>query len=354
METSNPFKIELNLDNKNSILLSNTSISESSICNLASNFKQYLIETSENNGVVEGKSDNHGNIVGAYIKTISNFIEESQETTLQGLNIAIKRATEQLFRKLKDDEMIPKGRSTLTLKAVSEIMIHLLNKHISKKLGEDFVNLKKSLVTITKDLYLLSLYAKEKISGFFKWTLKNEMTILVHGYSSTILQALIEGKKHGINFKVLVTESRPENSGLEMCKEIIENGIEARSILDISVGYYIKDIDCVVVGADAVCENGGIINRIGTYTIAICAKNFKKPFYVMVESLKFLKLYPLDQSDIPQTVNKSHEEINEKDLKNYYNYCDYTPPEFITLLFTDIGIFTPSAVSDELIQMFYN
>ena len=105
METSNPFKIELNLDNKNSILLSNTSISESSICNLASNFKQYLIETSENNGVVEGKSDNHGNIVGAYIKTISNFIEESQETTLQGLNIAIKRATEQLFRKLKDDEI---------------------------------------------------------------------------------------------------------------------------------------------------------------------------------------------------------------------------------------------------------
>ena len=56
-----------------------------------------------------------------------------------------------------------------------------------------------------------------------------------------------------------------------------------------SIGYYIKDIDCVVVGADAVCENGGILNRIGTYTIAICAKNFKKPFYVMVESLKFLK-----------------------------------------------------------------
>jgi translation initiation factor eIF-2B subunit alpha len=181
--------------------------------------------------------------------------------------------------------------------------------------------------------------------------MKNGMTILVHGYSSTIVHALLESKKQGNNFKVLVTESRPENAGLQMAKELLDNEIEAKVILDISVGFHMKDIDCVVVGADAVCENGGVINRIGTFTLAICAKNFKKPFYVMVESLKFLKMYPLDQSDIPQTVNKNE---NDKNFENSYNYCDYTPPEFITLLFTDIGIFTPSAVSDELIQMFYN
>jgi translation initiation factor eIF-2B subunit alpha len=349
MENSNPFKIELNLDNKSGLSTGNNSqnfFSESVIISLAQRFKDYLNEPKE--GGEEKKQDHQGNIVGAYIKTISNFIEESQEKTLQGLNIAIKRATEQLFRKLKDDETIPRGRSTLTLKAVSEIMIHLLNKHISKKLGEDFISLKKSLVAITKDLQLLSYYAKEKIAGFFRWTLKNDMTILIHGYSSTILYALIEAKKLGFNIKILVTESRPESSGQQMVKILIENGCDARLILDLSVGYYIKDIDCVVVGADAVCENGGILNRIGTYTIAICAKNFKKPFYVMVESLKFLKLYPLDQSDIPQTKK------DEDRLDSSYVNCDYTPPEFITLLFTDIGIFTPSAVSDELIQMFYN
>ena len=181
--------------------------------------------------------------------------------------------------------------------------------------------------------------------------LKNDMTILIHGYSSTILKALVDGKNLGNKFKVLVCESRPENSGVDMANELIENGIEAQVILDFSIGYYIKDIDCVLVGADAVCENGGIINRMGTYTIAICAKNFKIPFYVMVESLKFLKLYPLDQSDIPVSNNKY---VVTTEEENTYNYCDFTPPEFITLLFTDNGIFTPSAVSDELIQMFYN
>ena len=344
----NPFKIELNLDNKNSNISTSSALSDITINYLANTFRECLQETCQNEKDLQ---DNQGDIVDAYIRTLSNFIEQSQETTLQGLNIAIKRATEQLFRKLKEEELIPKGRSTLTLIAVSEIMIHLINKHISKKLSEDFKTIKANIVTITRDLHYMSSFAKDKIANFFNWVMKNGITILVHGYSSTIINALLESKKNGINFKVLITEARPENAGESMAKTLIEKGIDAKVILDISVGYYMKDLDFIMVGADAVCENGGIINRIGTFTIAICAKNFKKPFYVMVESLKFLKMYPLDQSDIPQSTNKYN---NEKKLDYEYQYCDYTPPEFITLLFTDIGIFTPSAVSDELIQMFYN
>src|SRR5690606_27174809 len=100
------------------------------------------------------------------------------------------------------------------------------------------------------------------------------------------------------------TESRPENDGEVMAKALVDHGIDAKVILDISIGYHMKDIDFIVIGADAVCENGGIINKIGTFTISLCAKNFKKPFYVMVESLKFLKMYPLDQYDVPQCINK--------------------------------------------------
>lgn len=350
MEDGN-LKIELNFDAKHS-LSGISNLSEITIVTLAYTFKEYLEESANlEDTEIKQNLDTRGNLIDAYIRTISGFIEQSQETTLQGLNIAIKRATEQLFKKIKEEDIIPRGRSTLTLKAVSEIMINMINKHISRRLREDFNTIKKNLVTITKDLHLLSTFAKEKISSFFNWVMKNGITLLVHGYSSTIVYSLIQSKKNGINFKVLVTESRPENAGEQMVKELQDNGIDAKVILDISVAYYMKDVDCVVLGADAVCENGGVINRIGTFTIALCAKNFKKPFYVMAESLKFLKMYPLDQSDIPQTVNKV--KISENVYLDY-NYCDLTPPEFITLLFTDIGIFTPSAVSDELIQMFYN
>ena len=60
----------------------------------------------------------------------------------------------------------------------------------------------------------------------------------------------------------------------------------------------INKVDCVFVGAEAVLENGGIVNKIGTFTIALCAKAYNKPFYVFAESLKFLKRFPLEQDDI--------------------------------------------------------
>ena len=54
-------------------------------------------------------------------------------------------------------------------------------------------------------------------------------------------------------------------------------------------------MDLVLVGAEGVVENGGVINKLGTYQIALCAKALNKPFYVAAESYKFARLYPLNQ-----------------------------------------------------------
>lgn len=310
------------------------------------------------------------NIIIAFINTISKFIgEDDKEKTLRGLNVKIKEASEHLFVCISQQHLISEGRSTITLKAVSEIIIHMINKHISKNLSEDFNSIKNSISTLCSDLLHLCEGSKSKISKFFRNAMRTGMSILVHGYSTTLFRAIVDCKNAGININVFVTQCSPEQSGLRMKKELTENGVKCNIILDLSVGYYMKDVDCVVVGSNALCENGGLINRIGTFTLAICAKSFKKPFYVLSECLKFLKLYPLEQGDIPfnhrlinpdslipdhktstnTNINDVVEEYSEKD-----HICDYTPPEFINLLFTDIGIFTPSALSDELIQMFYD
>jgi len=52
-------------------------------------------------------------------------------------------------------------------------------------------------------------------------------------------------------------------------------------------------VDCIFVGCEAVLENGGIVNKVGTFTVALCARTFQKPFYVFTESLKFMKEFPL-------------------------------------------------------------
>lgn len=210
--------------------------------------------------------------------------------------------------------------------------------------------------------------------------MKNGTTVLVHGYSTTVFHALRECKRCGINLNVLITDCSPEHLGTKMDLALKEEGIKCDIILDLSIGYHMNNIDCVLVGANAIVENGGVINRIGTYTLAVVAKNFKKPFYVLSETLKFLKLYPLDQNDIPfnrrvESNNTNNTSISKEVSKDSNNkeinsltsdegrvvkdctqdaFCDYTPPDFISLVFTDNGIFTPSALSDEIIQLFYN
>jgi translation initiation factor eIF-2B subunit alpha len=117
-------------------------------------------------------------------------------------------------------------------------------------------------------------------------------------------------------------------------------------ISNAAVGIVMPKIDCIFVGCEAVLENGGIVNKIGTFTIGLVAKTFQKPFYVFTESFKFMKEFPLQLDDALKLVDK------KMDVETFE--VDYTPPEYITLLFTSIGIFTPSAVSDELIQFFAN
>lgn len=147
-----------------------------------------------------------------------------------------------------------------------------------------------------------------------------------------------------------VTRSSPDDTGVQMCKELKAVGIECTLILDAAIGYIMESIDIVLVGAEGVVESGGIINRIGTYTMALCAREMKKPFYVLAESLKFSRLYPLNQRDLPNDYKFSKDDKNN--LADAHPLVDYTSPAYITLLFTDIGILTPSAVSDELIKLY--
>jgi len=106
--------------------------------------------------------------------------------------------------------------------------------------------------------------------------------------------------------------------------------------------------------------------------MAIVAKALQKPFYVLVESYKFVRQFPLNQYDLIQGSSsnlrfvhdniKGSDQFNASDSKPQgkdsqvdvlQQTIDYTPPAYITLLFTDLGVLTPSAVSDELIKLYY-
>lgn len=88
------------------------------------------------------------------------------------------------------------------------------------------------------------------------------------------------------------------------------------------------------------------------------AKAANIPFYAVAESHKFVRFFPLNQLDLPSHVSGNLlfvDPIEDCDqlLEPNHPSVDYTPPNYITLLFTDLGVLTPSGVSDELIKLYY-
>ncbi|RZF45710.1 hypothetical protein LSTR_LSTR005005 [Laodelphax striatellus] len=136
-----------------------------------------------------------------------------------------------------------------------------------------------------------------------------------------------------------------------MAKDLQNINVPCTVILDSAIGYVMEQVDMVMVGAEGVVESGGIINKVGSFTMAVCAREMKKPFYVLTESFKFARLYPLNQRDLPDEF-KYPASMLKSDVSKLHPLVDYTPPAYITHLFTDLGILTPSAVSDELIRLY--
>ncbi|KAJ2668981.1 translation initiation factor eIF-2B subunit alpha, partial [Coemansia spiralis] len=201
---------------------------------------------------------------------------------------------------------------------------------------------------------------RDNVAEFGSPFVRDDQTILIHSYSRVIMGLLRRAVKQNKRFRVYITESRPDQSGLRAAAELQELGIPCEVVLDAAIGYIMEKVDMVLVGAEGVVESGGLINKIGTYQIAIIAKTAKKPFYALAESFKFVRLYPLSQYDLP-TYRSDLLSFKEKpgttidwqtELLRNNPMLDYTPPEYITLLFTDLGVMTPSGVSDELIKFY--
>ncbi|KIJ44365.1 hypothetical protein M422DRAFT_252371 [Sphaerobolus stellatus SS14] len=193
--------------------------------------------------------------------------------------------------------------------------------------------------------------------------------ILTHAYSRVVEQALLHAYQHGNKrFSVYVTEARPLGLGVKTYESLTKAGIPCTVILDSAVAYAMEKVDLVLVGSEAVLESGGLANAVGSYQIALIAKAANIPFYALAESYKFHRTFPLSQYDLPTHHSKilsfpdpsiastpiqaSSGNLMSKDQLEYNPGVDYTKPDLITLVFSDVGILTPEGVSQYLVGMF--
>lgn len=289
----------------------------------------------------------------ASIRTLTQVIEASTQTTVQGLSVELEKAAAILYLESEQQSKIL-GRTPLSVIAGCDMFRHHTSKTLIDGDYDDFPNLKAKLVE--RGYYLSETRPAflQKITDVALNCFKDNQNVLVHGFSNVVSHILIQAAEI-FHITVLVTECRPFCEGYIMCENLQKHGIPYRLIVDNAVASVMDGVDMVMVGAEAVVESGGVINRIGTYGIGLIAKVFRKPLYVCTESLKFVRMFPLSQRDLPECTKSNFKLLQENNTINeelYMPVCDLTPPELITLMFTDLGILTPSAISDNLIMLY--
>jgi len=166
---------------------------------------------------------------------------------------------------------------------------------------------------------------------------KKKIVVLTHCHSTIVIGVLKQLKKQR-SIEVYVTETRPKDQGILTAKELLKSRIKINYIIDSAIGDYIKNIDFILVGADAL-RRQGLVNKVGTYPLAVVAKENKKPFYVATST------FTVDKRKNIIIEERPHKEITHKHLKGakiHNPAFDITSYKYISKIITEQGIFTPA------------
>jgi ribose 1,5-bisphosphate isomerase len=177
--------------------------------------------------------------------------------------------------------------------------------------------------------------------------------VLTHCNSKAALSVIIQAHKDGKMIDVYATESRPWRQGLLTAKDLANAGIRTTLIVDSAARWLMKDVDVVVVGADTICSNGALINKIGTSQIALASHEARVPFLVAAETFKFSpktmygELVEIEERESSEVVKPGEVPEGTKVLNPVF---DATPPEYIDAIITEVGVVPPSAAYEIIVK----
>lgn len=174
----------------------------------------------------------------------------------------------------------------------------------------------------------------------------NAGSLATGGYG-TALGVVRMAMERGKKIHVYVDETRPFLQGARLTAwELQKDRIPFTLITDNMAGFLFSknSIDMVVVGADRVAANGDVANKIGTYSLAVLAKQHKVPFYVAApistidKSVRNGKGIPIEERDSSEVTNLMGTRIAPTGIEVFNPSFDVTPAKFISAIITEKGI----------------
>jgi methylthioribose-1-phosphate isomerase len=225
----------------------------------------------------------------------------------------------------------------------------------------DVPRMKQALIDEAKKIHAEEEAATRRLSQLGAELIKNGFTVLTHcnagalataGYG-TALGVIKAAREQGKKIEVIATETRPLLQGACLTTwELMQENIPVTLITDSMAGYFLSrgKVDCVIVGADRIAANGDTANKIGTYTLAVLAKENGIPFYVAAPtstidlSLKSGAEIPIEERNPEEVTSLKGVRLAPQGVAAANPAFDVTPHKYITAIITEKGVVRKSYI----------
>lgn len=182
----------------------------------------------------------------------------------------------------------------------------------------------------------------ERIADAAQALLGAGATVLTHSRSSTVAAALKRAAAEGRRPEVICTESRPLLEGRALARELAEEGLSVRLVVDAAAFALLPSADLVLVGGDSLSALG-LVNKIGTRGLAIAAAQEGVPFFACCSTAKFA---PLREPLVPPADEQPPAEVWDAPpagVRVVNRYFDLTPLRYLAGVVTEKGIMEAEA-----------
>lgn len=257
------------------------------------------------------------------------------------------------FKKMAD-KMIKARPTAVNLGWAVERMSHVVNAAAGTPVDSIKKGLRKEADKILKE----DIEINRRIGRHGQRLVPAKATVLTHcnagalataGYG-TALGVIRAACEKGKNVRVIADETRPWLQGLRLTAfELMQDSIPVSVIADNAAGSLMRrnKIDLVITGADRIAANGDVANKIGTYQVAVLARENRIPFYVAAPlstidpGKESGDMIPIEERDPEEIFRFGSRQIGPEGVSALNPAFDITPNKYISAIITEKGILQP-------------
>lgn len=254
-------------------------------------------------------------------------------------------------------ELIEAAIERLSKTRPTAVNLHWALKRMKKiaDLNKNGKNIHELLEKEAVEIHRQDIEINKKLAFWGQELLPQKSRVITHcnagaiatGGYGTALGVFRSARENGKEVKIFADETRPRlQGGLLTAFELSADGFEVTVICDSMAAFLMsrEKIDAAVVGADRIALNGDTANKIGTYSLAIAAKEHNVPFYIAAPlstidiNCPNGKYIPVEERDGEEIRAVGGIRLIPEDIKVWNPAFDVTPAKFISGIITEAGI----------------